>query len=172
MKKNRFKEEFITTLNIEKKDFIKKFSGKFEHSEIDFFSEFFKSLNSKKKTKTLIGKIESNKFKLKRNTTMNSFNYATAIAKGKISDSKNGIIIKTEISGFDYKCIPLYIVLGIVFVIPLIGIFGDFQFIIGLFFSSGIFLYTRNNMLKDVKKLKLELTKKFEINKNDLQHRV
>ena len=37
MKKNRFKEEFITTLNIEKKDFIKKFSGKFEHSEIDFF---------------------------------------------------------------------------------------------------------------------------------------
>jgi hypothetical protein len=162
MKKNRFKEEFITKLNIEKKDFIKKFSEEFEHSEIDFFSEFFKSLSLKKRNKSLIGKIGNNSFKLKRNTTMNSFNYATAVAKGKISNSENGIIIETKISGFDYKFIPLYTILGIVFLISLIGFFGDFKFVIGLFFSSGIFLYTRNNMLKDVKKLKLELTKRMK----------
>ena len=93
---------------------------------------------------------------------MNSFNYATAVAKGKISNSENGIIIETKISGFDYKFIPLYTILGIIFLISLIGLFGDFQFIIGMFFSSGIFIYTRNNMLKDVKKLKLELTKRMK----------
>jgi hypothetical protein len=168
MKTNRFKEEFITKLNIEKKDFIKKFSEEFEHSEIDFFSEFFKSLSLRKRTKSLIGEIGNNSFKLKRNTTMNSFNYGTAVAKGKISNSENGIIIETKISGFDYKFILLYIILGIVFLISLIGIFGDFQFIIGLFFSSGIFLYTRNNMLKDVKKLKLELTNKMKLIKKSL----
>ena len=168
MKRNRFKEEFITKLNIEKKDFIKKFSEEFEHSEIDFFSEFFKSLSLRKRTKSLIGEIGNNSFKLKRNTTMNSFNYGIAVAKGKISNSENGIIIETKISGFDYKFILLYIILGIVFLISLIGIFGDFQFIIGLFFSSGIFLYTRNNMLKDVKKLKLELTNKMKLIKKSL----
>jgi hypothetical protein len=48
---------------------------------------------------------------------MNRFIYETAVAKAKISNSENGIIIETKISGFDYKFIPLYIILGIIFLI-------------------------------------------------------
>ncbi|MGV7105047.1 hypothetical protein [Flavobacterium sp. U410] len=162
MKQNPFREEFTTELKIGKKEFIEKFNKKFEHSDINFFSEFFKSLSSRKVNKSLIGNIEKDSFKLKRNSKMNSFNYATAVAKGKISDSENGTIIEVKINGFDYAFIPLYTILGIVFFISFIGMFGDFQFGIGVFLSFGIYLFTRNNMLKDLKKLKIELTNTFE----------
>ena len=162
MKQNRFKEKFTTELQIDKKEFIEKFSREFEHSDIDFFSEFLKSLSLRKRNKSLIGTIRNDTFKIKRNSTMNSFNYATAIAKGEISESENGTIIETKINGFDYGFIPLYTILGIVFFVSFIGMFGDFQFIIGVFISSGIYLYTRNKMLKDLKKLRIELTKTLE----------
>ena len=162
MKENRFKKEFISELNIGKAEFTEKFSEKFEQSNIDFFSEFSKSLNLSKINKSLIGKLKNNSFEVKRNSTMNSFNYATATAKGKITESHKGVVIETKISGFDYRFIPLYIILAFVFIISLIGIFTDFSFIMGVIFSSGIFLYTRNNMLRDVKNLNLELTKIFK----------
>ncbi|HQE33683.1 MAG TPA: hypothetical protein PLO52_03635 [Flavobacterium alvei] len=154
----KFTDIFITELNIEKKCFVDKFSNSIESSRIDFMSEFLNSLSLKKSNKKLIGKLKNDSFELKINSTMNILNYSTAVAKGIITDSKNGIKIETRIKGFDYRFIPLYIILSIVFIVSLIGLFTDFKFIFGLIISSGIFLFTMNNMLDDIQKLKIELT--------------
>lgn len=108
------------------------------------------------------GKIFNTNFKIRLSKEKGIFNHPFATARGKIIEKGDFIIIDTKINGFDYGFIPLYSILSIVFIVSIGILFSDFGIgVLGILFSTGIFLFTSILMIKNKDKLKNKLINEF-----------
>ena len=122
------------------------------------------SVFNKKKIiyKPFEGKISNTNFKIRLGKEKGIFNHPFATARGTIIEKGDFMIIDTKINGFNYGFIPLYSILTIVFIVSVGFLFSDFgSGILGILFSSGIFLFTSSLMIKNKDKLKNKLINEF-----------
>ncbi len=169
--KLKLRTDLVAEIDINKKDFIEKFKSVFENSSLSFFSIFFKSFFPKKTDRELIGYLQNDTFKLKRNASFNTFNPAYATAKGEFIEKDDKLIVNIQINGFNNGIMPLYILFGILSPILILGplnigneLKSDIIFsLINLIFCVFIFGTPYYLMRKDAKTLKQILEKEFGI---------
>lgn len=96
-----------TELEIPKREFVKKLKANVDKGSTSiFFSSFDMFSTSKKEYK---GEVNESGFKIKRKRKFFDMNFNLAVAKGKITQEGDHLIINTEINGFNNMMIPFYI---------------------------------------------------------------
>ena len=125
LRKLKLKDNFNITLPIMKSDFINKLRRNMDEGSTSttfVFTEVFSSSNN-----NYIGSVSGNEFELRKRVRFFEANKGGAIAKGKMQQEGDNLIIDIQVNGFKKSLIFFYILITLFYVF-FIGILGFSSF--------------------------------------------
>ena len=161
-------DHFSIEIEIQKKDFVKKFDAIVDDGETGLFSVVFEIFSNSKNT--FKGKVMYDGFEIKRKRKIFDTNHNIAVATGSFKQNGGKLLIEIEIDGlrrimvFYYLTFfSIYVVLLVTFLLDgLIG--GDVEFLVSpsIFIHAVImFVFPYFFMRKSISRLKYELEREF-----------
>jgi hypothetical protein len=165
LRKLKLIDNFTTSINISKIEFIEKLTAITDKGNFGMFSDTFDAFSSNKKE--FKGQIDFNGFTLKRRRRFFDNNGSFAVIIGNFYENDGQLTIKAEINGFHNFFLFFYIVLIIFYTTTIISTSISENvtkiFIIPFCFLHGAFMFSIPYfiMKRSVKRLKYELEREF-----------
>lgn len=168
LKKIKLIEYLTTEIEIQKNEFVLKFSQHVDEGNIGAFSSPFEAFSSSKNEYK--GQVRFEGFKIKRRRKFFDSNMNLAVATGTYRQSNEKLIIETEINGFNGIMIPFYLFTFIFYSI-FVGIFFNTEtfegngagFALPFIFIHAAFMFgvPYFMMRRSTKRMKHELEREF-----------
>jgi len=165
LKKIKLIDNFTTTLQLSKQDFVHRLAQITEKGSASAFSDPFEAFSSSKSE--FKGEVNPNGFKLRRRRKFFERNSNIAIATGNFKEENGQLTIQTEIYGFSNFMYFFYGFLIVFYTVFLVGFvfFGStvpiFVVPFLIFHAALMTLLPYFFMRNSVKKMKYELEREF-----------
>ena len=164
LKKIKLIDNFTTTLQLSRQDFIKRLSQITDKGNTNAFSDPFEAFSSSKSE--FKGEINHNGFKLRRRRKLFERTSNIAVATGNVKEENGQLTIQTEIYGFTNFMYVFYGFLILFYSVFIICFISDnkipfFVFPFLIFHAALMTLIPYFLMRSSVKKMKYELEREF-----------
>jgi len=116
--------DFRYEVDMEKEEFLSRLKKNITKQRISIYLDLFDLFTSSKND--LIGYIKADEFKIRKKKKLYEFDFLIdyAIAKGKFNQEKEKTVINTEINGFHYGMIPLYLLGILIYSLIMFAVFN------------------------------------------------
>jgi len=168
LKKIKLIIDFSYEVSMEKEEFRTRLKNNLGKQRLSIYLDLFDFFTPSKND--LIGYIKADEFKIRKKKKLFRFDFLIdyAIANGRFNQEKDKIVIETQVNGFHYGMIPLYLLTILFYSFIMFAIFNTsgledkgLTLIFFVFIGLLVFGFSYFMMVKSTKRLKKMLETEF-----------